>query len=423
MSEQQKVGTVEFRQVSKRYRLGALGTLRGAVSALLARNNHENDWRRTIWAVHDVSFTVEPGESLGVIGPNGSGKTTTLKLLSNITRPTSGSISIQGRVAALIELGAGFHPELTGLENIYLNGAILGLSRREISRKLDSIIAFSGLERFMDTPVKRYSSGMYVRLGFAIASHVQADVLLVDEVLAVGDAEFRRKCTERMNELRSSGTTLIFVSHNMYQVRHLCERALLLLNGELRFLGKTNEAISAYERTLHVSVDRESDSEPQGLADGPATLMISDIALLNIEGQPISHLKCEQDLVVQISYCSFQPIVNPIIRIRLIRADGTVCAMTASAYESDLAWTLTGEGNIVLRFEPIQLASGRYLVDLNILDSTDSMLLTGGQSGWFDVEDLSFGHEPHRGIFVPRLRWLHEPRFEVVTGSPNDSHS
>ena len=410
MIEPQSEGIVEFQEVSKRYRLGALSTLRGTVSALLARDGHENDWRRTIWALQDVSFRVEPGDALGIIGPNGSGKTTTLKLLSNITRPTSGSISVQGRLAALIELGAGFHPELTGLENIYLNGAILGLSRREIARKLDAIIAFSGLERFMDTPVKRYSSGMYVRLGFAVAAHVDADVLLVDEVLAVGDAEFRRKCTERMNELRGSGTTLIFVSHNMYQVRRLCDRALLLLNGELHFLGKTSEAISAYERTLHVSVDQEADSETPAMTDGPVTLMISDIALLDQEGRPTDRLKCDQDLVVQVSYCSFQPIVNPIVRIRLVRSDGTVCAMTASAYYPHLDWTLTGEGAIGIKFEPVQLASGRYLVDLNILDSTDSMLLTGGQSNWFDVEDLSFGHEPHRGIFMPRVRWLHEPR-------------
>lgn len=401
---------MEFQQVSKRYRLGALGTLRGAVCTMLARNGREDDWRKTIWALRDVSFRVEPGDALGVIGPNGSGKTTTLKLLSNITGPTSGSVSIQGRVAALIELGAGFHPELTGLENIYLNGAILGLSRREVSRKLDDIVAFSGLERFMDTPVKRYSSGMYVRLGFAVAAHVDADVMLVDEVLAVGDAAFRGKCTERMNELRNSGTTLVFVSHNMYQVRQLCDRALLLLNGEPRFLGKTSEAISAYERTLHLPMNPREESASLRAADGAATLMISDIALLDQKGRPTSHLECEEDLVVRISYCSFQPIVNPVIRTRLVRSDGTVCAMTASAYHPNLGWTLDGEGTIKVRFEPVQLASGRYVVDLNILDSTDSMLLAGGQSAWFDVEDRSFGHEPHRGIFVPRSHWSHEPQ-------------
>lgn len=413
MIKQPAKGTVEFDQISKRYRLGTLGTLRGTVSALLEKNGGPDSARRILWALRDVSFRVEPGESLGLIGPNGSGKTTTLRLLSNITRPTRGKIAVHGRTASLIELGAGFHPELTGLENVYLNGAILGLKRREIKHRLDEIIAFSGLERFIDTPVKRYSSGMYVRLGFAIAAHVEADVLLVDEVLAVGDSEFRQKCMERMEELRRSGTTLVFVSHNMYQVRRLCARALLLVKGEPLFLGDTNEAISAYEKMIHAP-DEQIDSTPgiPGAADVPGTIIISDITLQDRAGQPVTRLKHNQDLIVQINYRTYRPIANPVIRMRLMRSDNTVCAMTASAYQPDLDWTLAGEGTITLQFEPVQLAAGRYLIDLRILDSMDSMLLTSGQSEWFDVNDQTFGHETYRGVFVPNLSWSHETKRE-----------
>lgn len=412
-------GTVEFNRVCKRYRLGSLGTLHATVGALFSRDGDEHDWGREVWAVRDVSFCVEPGDALGLIGPNGAGKTTTLKLLSNITQPTSGSITIRGRTASLIELGAGFHPELTGRENIFLNGAILGLKRREIQSKLDRIIGFSGLERFIDTPVKRYSSGMYVRLGFAVAAHVAADVLLIDEVLAVGDAEFRRRCTERMQELRNGGTTLLFVSHNMYQVRRLCDRALLLINGEPAFLGETSQAIAAYERSFYTQVAAGADT---GLAqaEGQPTVILSDLVLLDSQGQPVEQLRCDEPLTLRIAYRAFQPIVQPVVRVRLLRSDNTVCAMTASAYQSGMAWTLDGEGVITARFDPIQLASGRYLVDLRVLDSMDSMLLTAGQSSWFDVLDTSFGHEKQRGIFVPNLHWSHESGIHGPGGKGQD---
>ena len=230
MSTQRPRGSIDFEGVSKKYRLGAQGTLRGTVAALVGRNREGGEQKRTLWALRDVSFRLSPGESLGLIGPNGSGKTTTLKLLSGITLPAKGRIAVQGRTSALIELGAGFHPELTGLENIYLNGAILGLKRREIARRLEAIIDFSGLKRFIDTPVKRYSSGMYVRLGFAVAAHVEPDVLLVDEVLAVGDASFRHRCIQHMHKLRKNGTTVLFVSHNMHLVREMCDQVLLLMH-------------------------------------------------------------------------------------------------------------------------------------------------------------------------------------------------
>lgn len=209
-----------------------------------AKNNSDNDF---IYALKDVSFDVKQGEVLGIIGANGAGKSTLLKILSRVTSPTSGCIKIKGRIGSLLEVGTGFHPELTGRENIYLNGAILGMRRHEIDRKLDEIIDFSGVEKFIDTPVKRYSSGMYVRLAFAVAAHLDPEILVVDEVLAVGDADFQKKCLGKMDDVsKKEGRTVLFVSHNMAAVRQLCTRGVLLRNGEMVFNGGTEETINEY---------------------------------------------------------------------------------------------------------------------------------------------------------------------------------
>jgi lipopolysaccharide transport system ATP-binding protein len=421
MIEHQLAGTVEFQHVSKRYRLGTLSTLRDTVSALLPKRDRENDWQRMIWALRGVSFCVEPGDSLGVIGPNGSGKTTTLKLLSNVTGPTSGSVSVQGRLASLIELGAGFHPELTGLENIYLNGAILGLRRREISHKLDDIIEFSGLERFMNTPVKRYSSGMYVRLGFAVAAYVEADVLLIDEVLAVGDSEFRRKCSERMEDLRKSGTTVILVSHNMQQIRRLCKRTLLLLQGKPQFLGDTDKAITIYQKLVNFAAPDDTDAPTPQVAGGPETVFLTEIVLQGRGAQPLDQLRYDEELAVCMRYQTRQPIVNPIVKVALIRSDGTTCAMAVSAYQPGLAWTFAGHGSVLARFGPVQLTAGRYFAEARIVDSTDTMLLASAQSASFYVEDPAFGHETDRGFFVPNLHWTHMPANVEPDGAPGSS--
>jgi ABC-type polysaccharide/polyol phosphate transport system ATPase subunit len=242
---------LEVEAVFKKFRRGELfSSLRDLVPAVMSRLVHgkradELD-RRDFWALQDVSFTVKRGEAFAIIGGNGAGKSTLLKLLTGIMRPTHGSIRIAGRVSALIEVSAGFHPDLTGRENVFLNGAILGMTREEIRRRFDAIVAFSGLDDFIDTPVKRYSSGMFARLGFSVAAHVDPDVLLVDEVLSVGDYLFQRKCVERMNEVIASGATVIFVSHNLRAVANLCPRSLLLERGKVRMIGPTEEVIRAY---------------------------------------------------------------------------------------------------------------------------------------------------------------------------------
>jgi len=238
---------ISVENISKIYRLGVIGTgtfsndlkvwwarVRGKPNPLakIGKKDYGNQVGDIIWALKDVSFKVEPGEVLGIVGRNGSGKSTLLKILSRVTAPSEGYVKIKGRIASLLEVGTGFHPELTGKENVYLNGAILGMSTQEITRKFDEIVDFAEIEPFIDTPVKRYSSGMYVRLAFAVAAHLESDILLVDEVLAVGDAEFQKKCLGKMNGLASEeGRTVLFVSHNMVSVRRLCERGILLNGG------------------------------------------------------------------------------------------------------------------------------------------------------------------------------------------------
>ncbi len=238
--------------LSKRYRIGELqasyGTLReSAVRAVKRMASREHAHRHEeIWALRDVSFEVAEGEVLGVIGRNGAGKSTLLKLLTRITAPTSGKAEIRGRVGSLLEVGTGFHPELTGRENVYLNGSILGMKRREIAGRMDDIMEFAGIEAFMDTPVKRYSSGMYVRLAFAVAAHLEPEVLLVDEVLAVGDAEFQRRCLGRMEDLGQSGRTVLFVSHQMQAIAQLCDRALWLDGGQVALDGPSGDVVAQY---------------------------------------------------------------------------------------------------------------------------------------------------------------------------------
>src|SRR5436853_828510 len=221
---------LELKKVSKKYRIRReVDANSSLVQKLLALRNRREDF----WALKDINFKVKRGEALGIIGHNGAGKSTILKLLSRITTPSAGEIMINGRLSALIEVGSGFHPELTGRENVYLNGAILGMTRRQIAERLDSIVDFAGVRQFLDTPVKRYSSGMYVRLGFSIAAHLDPDILLLDEVLAVGDAAFQDKCLKRIAQMRDAGITIVFISHDLGAVERLCDRVLLMQKGEI----------------------------------------------------------------------------------------------------------------------------------------------------------------------------------------------
>jgi lipopolysaccharide transport system ATP-binding protein len=262
---------IRVQHISKQYQLGRLesyGTLRDtlvraatAPARLLRRTKGDADAPTTLWALKDATFDVEHGDILGIIGRNGSGKSTLLKILSRITEPTSGHAEIHGRVGSLLEVGTGFHPELTGRENVFVNGAILGMRGKEIAKKFDEIVAFSGVERFIDTPVKRYSSGMQMRLAFAVAAHLEPNILLVDEVLAVGDMEFQRRCLGKMQEVSMAGRTVILVSHQMGQIRRLCTKVLWLDKGKTRAFGDTGETIRDYEAAMTTGMDEAANGQ------------------------------------------------------------------------------------------------------------------------------------------------------------------
>jgi ABC-type polysaccharide/polyol phosphate transport system ATPase subunit len=254
---------LKFDNVSKRFRVRQEVAAAGSENALLRKLRALRPRRSDFWAVRDLSFEVRRGEALGIIGHNGAGKSTILKLLAGITTPTSGEITINGRLSALIEVGSGFHQELTGRENVYLNGSILGMRRREITEKLDSIFEFAGVRQFIDTPVKRYSSGMYVRLGFSIAAHLDPDILLLDEVLAVGDAAFQAKCIRRIGEMKQAGTTIVFISHDLGAVESLCDRVLLMERGRPIADGAPREVIAEYEKSAgRVALSAPPDGGP-----------------------------------------------------------------------------------------------------------------------------------------------------------------
>lgn len=296
---------IELDGVSKRYRLGqhhGTGTdLRETLSGALNRVRRlPPEPVADLWSLRDVTFSVQQGSSLGVIGANGAGKSTLLKVINNITTPTLGTSRTRGRVGSLLEVGTGFHQELTGRENTFLNGAILGMSRHEVKRRLDDIVEFAGLARFMDTPVKRYSSGMYLRLGFAIAAHMDAEILLVDEVLAVGDADFQRKCLGKMNEVERSGRTVLFVSHNLDAMTRLCTKSLWLDHGTVRQMGPTEQVVDAYMRS--------SAPQSRGVtleADPAAAAQIVGVSLAHDDGTETTTLTTRAS-----AWISFDVVVN-----------------------------------------------------------------------------------------------------------------
>ena len=315
---------IQVKNLSKRYRIGVherYGTLRESLMTALKspflqlrRIGKPIPEEETIWALQDVSLEVKEGEALGIIGRNGAGKTTLLKILSRITDPTKGRVVLKGRVASLLEVGTGFHPELTGKENIYLNGAILGMNRNEINRRFDEIVAFAEIEKFLDTPVKRYSSGMYMRLAFAVAAHLDPEILLVDEVLAVGDIAFQKKCLGRMGEVANEGRTVLFVSHNMAAVEKLCQRGLVLDKGEIRYIGSQSEAITEYLKDIagnRVSLVKRHDRIGSG-----------DVKVLGIEvrderGNRLDTVMSGQDVDIYLYFETSPRLMNKSVIVSL----------------------------------------------------------------------------------------------------------
>lgn len=352
--------SIEFNDIVKRYRIGK------SVSSVrdIFRKSEEPQFH---YAVNGVSFQLKPGESMGIIGPNGAGKTTTLKLLSGVTKPTSGEIAVNGRFSALIELGAGFHPDLTGRENVYLNGTILGMSRAEITERFDDILDFAGIGAFIDTPVKRYSSGMYARLGFSIAAHVDPDVLLVDEVLAVGDFAFRAKCYKRMDDLRAKGTSLIFVTHDMDAVRRVCDQGMVMYGGESIFRGTSAEAVVAYSDVVRQAAKKAAQQKDMsnvenGLAQRVMSFAadIQNVSMLNSAGELATSFEPGDEATIVVEFDANQDIKSPVFAFTIRKPDGTL------VYDATTQWL-----NIETpSFKAGDAGRAEYKIKLNILEGT-----------------------------------------------------
>jgi lipopolysaccharide transport system ATP-binding protein len=363
---------ISVENLSKRYVIGhqrdSRDGLRHAVENamrhplrwFLRRKRQNRNGLEEFWALKDVSFKVQQGDVVGFIGRNGAGKSTLLKILSRITEPTSGRIEINGRVSSLLEVGTGFHHELTGRENIFLNGAILGMSKGEIKRKFDEIVTFSEIEKFLDTPVKRYSSGMYVRLAFAVAAHLEPEILIVDEVLAVGDAEFQKKCLGKMSEVSRGGRTVLFVSHNIGAVRALCNKGVLLKGGKMVMMDSIDSVATAYAQDSSGSVAKHSVhlEKPAGTCD----LWMESVQLL-CNGQPGSYVEMGDELEFAVKFRSKKPIAKPMVGylIRTARGENVVNANNHFLPSCGYAKPVT-EGTIVCNLGALPLMAGSYSV-------------------------------------------------------------
>ena len=355
---------LKFDHVSKKYRVYRDDGSPPAARALLRRVLSRAGGWQDFWAVRDVSFEVERGEALGIIGHNGAGKSTVLKLLSSITAPSQGEITVNGRLAALIEVAAGFHPELTGRENVYLNGAILGMTRREISSKMESIVEFAGVAAFIDTPVKRYSSGMNLRLGFAISAHLDPDILLLDEVLAVGDNAFQAKCIKRITLLKESGTTIIFVSHNLGAVEGLCDRVLLLRQGEIAANGKPGPVIAEYERTLG-EAPAVSGPRLQRATASPAARAVG-VRLFDGEGHRTSTFATGSAMRLAVEYVAEQRVEDAVIEVYFYSMYGNLHSHFSTETGGDRIDLEPGRGIVEFLCPEIGLTVAAFNVEVSI---------------------------------------------------------
>jgi lipopolysaccharide transport system ATP-binding protein len=414
------VPVITIERLSKMYRLGAIGSssLHEDVSRAWARLRGKDDptapleptnrvtRRGEFWALQDVSFDVHDGEALGIVGHNGAGKSTLLKVLSQVTAPTSGRAVIRGRVASLLEVGTGFHPDLSGRENVFLNGAIMGMSKAEIRLKFDEIVAFSGCEQFIDTPVKRYSSGMYVRLAFAVAAHLEPEILIVDEVLAVGDAQFQKKCLGKMGEVSRGGRTVLFVSHNMVAIQSLCRRAILLQGGQMALEGPASAVVSDYLRGIH----RTNQLTRWSLTDalGSEELHIKEIRITPQKPRPDGLIDTTTDIQVETEFWILKNHVQLHIAYVLINDEGVVVLATGSPPKRRAAGVY--RSSFVLPGH--LLNSGDYSLRLMIFRDESNLAFQRDAIASFSViDDMKrdyawFGRTP--GAVQPPLPWTVE---------------
>ena len=368
---------IQLDGVSKRYRTGRSRTIvdlvAGSVDALRGKSDEVHSATRgtvgsTIHALRDVSFEVPEGAGLGIIGRNGAGKTTLLKLISRVTWPTAGKVRVAGHVVSLIELGAGFHPELTGRENVYLGAGLFGLTRREIDRQFDAIVSFAAVERLIDTPMKRYSSGLYARLGFSVAIHSNPDIVLVDEVLSVGDAAFRRRALEALRGLIAGGKTVLFISHDMWNVRRLCSQILWMEEGRVRAHGAAGEIAERYMNEVNLQALANQDTALQSHRGGTGEIRFEAVETLGASGEPAALFDAADALLVRASYRATQTIDQPVFQIGIVDVDTGVVVTTASSAGRGEAARVSGRGTIEFRFGNLPLRPRQYVLRLSITD-------------------------------------------------------
>ncbi len=398
--------SIEVLNISKKYSLGKKGQSNNLLkdeifnffaSKLKKGNKVSRNNSKTFWALKNISFTVEKGEVLGIIGPNGAGKSTLLKILSQITYPTDGEIKLHGRVASLLEVGTGFTPELTGRENIFLNGAILGMSRKEINSKVNEIIKFAGIGEFIDTPVKRYSSGMYIRLAFSVAAHLSPEILLVDEVLAVGDANFQKKSLGKMNEItKDRGRTVVFVSHDMNAIRKLCSKVVLIDKGRVVKYGSAEKVVGFYLSRVNKDVPKIGNQiDDSTVRQGTGEIIATKIILNDSKNKSVTHLKAGDNLNLKIHFKAKkgQVIKNLLVGLLFKTELGTPVFLTHNIMTGDNFSNISGEGDITLEIPNLPLTTGTYYVNYSLMKDNG----LGGE--YYDNIDDAFKFEVQYGKF------------------------
>ncbi len=402
---------IKVENLSKAYQLGEIGTgtlgndlsrwlakIRGKEDPFL-KIGEEND-RATkgksdvVWSLKDINFEIQEGDAVGIIGRNGAGKSTLLKLLSRVTSPTSGEINVKGRIASLLEVGTGFHPELSGRENIFLNGAILGMRKKEIHRRFDEIVEFSGVERYIDTPVKRYSSGMYVRLAFAVAAHLESEILIVDEVLAVGDAEFQKRCLQKMKEIsKGEGRTILFVSHTMASVKQLCNKGILLANGKVELEGHMTDVIN-----LYLSNKSETSLGKVILPKRENTdLFFTSVSMLNENGEDIIAVSHSSVFYIEVSFTVIKKIDNVEISICFKNANGINVFFTSlsEAFSSNICDFKPGQYRTKTKIRGNFLIPGSYTIDIYAHHRNISNIDTHTDTIKFSIVDVGSYMAPY----------------------------
>ena len=425
---------VHVEGLSKRYRIGAREDstqLRERVVNLVTRPfKRGRDATQWIWALQDMSFSIAEGEVVGILGRNGAGKSTLLKVLSRITYPTAGSVRVRGRVASLLEVGTGFHEELTGRENIYLNGSILGMRRREIDGRFDAIVDFSGVEQFIDTPIKRYSSGMRLRLGFAVAAHLDPDVLIVDEVLAVGDAGFQRKCIAAMENLRGGGRTVLFVSHNMAAVENLCSRGIWIDRGQVHMDAPATQTIRAYLSSYGGA--KSSGPELQFEARvGTGEIRFTKLEYLNPDETPGAVVRSGDRLAMRLHYVAHQRVLRPSFGLRLSTSLGTLITATSTGHHGASVPSVgPGEGHVDIVVHSLNLVPGRYSLSFWVtLPPTGVPVYDGDVRATLDVEQADvYGHghaiDSKQGIvYFPQAWTVHDSASIPLAAEPRRKHA